>query len=65
LQADAWRIISAADDKTLKMWSLDSGRRLVTFRKHDDGVTCVQFNDFMMVSGSYDKTVKLWDFRVC
>ena len=35
------------------------------FRSHTDGVTCLQFNDFYIVSGSYDKTVKLWDFTVC
>ena len=35
------------------------------FRSHSDGVTCLQFNDFYIVSGSYDKTVKLWDFTVC
>jgi len=65
LQADDWRIISAADDKTIKVWDLATGRRLVTLKSHTDGVTCLQFNDFYIVSGSYDKTVKLWDFTVC
>jgi len=59
------RILSAADDKTIKVWDLPTGRRLVTLRSHSDGVTCLQFNDFYIVSGSYDKTVKLWDFTVC
>jgi len=65
LQADEWRIISAADDKTIKVWDLETGQRLVTLKSHSDGVTCIQFNDFYIVSGSYDKTVKLWDFTVC
>jgi len=65
LQADSWRIVSSSDDKTLKVWELESGQRLVTLRSHTDGVTCLQFNDFYIVSGSYDKTVKLWDFTVC
>ena len=65
LQADDWRIISAADDKTIKVWDLATGKRLVTLKSHTDGVTCLQFNDFYIVSGSYDKTVKLWDFTVC
>ncbi len=47
------------------MWCLESGQRLVTLRSHTDGVTCLRFNDFHIVSGSYDKTVKLWDFTVC
>ena len=49
-------------DFFLQMWSLESGQRLLTLRCHTDGVTCLQFNDFSIVSGSYDKTVKLWDF---
>jgi len=65
LQTDGSRILSAADDKTIKVWDLPTGRRLVTLRSHSDGVTCLQFNDFYIVSGSYDKTVKLWDFTVC
>ncbi|UYV76440.1 hypothetical protein LAZ67_14000405, partial [Cordylochernes scorpioides] len=46
----------------LQVWSVESGQRLVTLRNHTDGVTCLQFNDAMVVSGSYDQTVKLWDF---
>lgn len=65
LQADSWRIVSASDDKTLKVWRLSTGQRLVTLKSHTDGVTCLSFNDFVIVSGSYDKTVKLWDFTVC
>lgn len=48
-----------------QVWSLDSGNRLVTLQSHSDGVTCLQFNDTTIVSGSYDKTVKLWDFSAC
>ncbi|WAR26768.1 SCONB-like protein [Mya arenaria] len=55
LQADSWRLV----------WNLETGKRLVTLRNHTDGVTCLQFNDFIIVSGSYDKTVKLWDFSSC
>lgn len=48
-----------------QVWSLETGQRLVTLRNHTDGVTCLQFNDSIIVSGSYDKTVKLWDFSSC
>ena len=82
LQADSWKIISAADDKTLKVciihitsvemcsldmqvWNVHTGNRLLTLKSHTDGVTCLQFNDEVIVSGSYDKTVKLWDFSSC
>ncbi|EDV25362.1 uncharacterized protein TRIADDRAFT_24498, partial [Trichoplax adhaerens] len=65
LQADHWRIVSAADDKTIKVWCLKSGKRLATFVGHQDGVTHLQFNDRVIVSGSYDTSVRLWDFSVC
>lgn len=56
--------MSGSDDKTIKVWNLESGRRLVTLRSHTDGVTCLQFSDTKIVSGSYDKKVLLWDFTV-
>ena len=31
------------------------------FRGHTNGVMCVQFDDHVLVSGSYDSTVKIWD----
>ena len=54
LQADDWRILSAADDKMIKVWNLDTGQRLQTLKSHTDGVTCLQFNDFYIVSGESD-----------
>eukprot|EP00158_Paraphelidium_tribonemae_P005457 Partr_v1_DN27352_c1_g1_i2_m45888 putative Component of the SCF(sconB) E3 ubiquitin ligase complex involved in the regulation of sulfur metabolite repression, probably by mediating the inactivation or degradation of the metR transcription factor len=37
-------------------------KRMLTLKRHNDGVTCVQFDYKMIVSGSYDKTIKVWDF---
>ncbi|KAI1714787.1 WD domain, g-beta repeat domain-containing protein [Ditylenchus destructor] len=59
LQIDSWR---GSDDKTIKVWKLIDGTRLCTLQAHTDGVTCVQFDDERIVSGSFDKVVKLWDF---
>ena len=48
-----------------QVWSAYTGDRLLTLKSHTDGVTCLQFDDKVIVSGSYDKTVKLWDFSAC
>ncbi len=48
-----------------QVWSVHTGNRLLTLKSHTDGVTCLQFNDKVIVSGSYDRTVKLWDFSAC
>ena len=50
---------------SMQVWSVTTGERLLTLKSHTDGVTCLQFNDEVIVSGSYDKTVKLWDFSAC
>lgn len=73
LKFDQWLMISSGDDKTLKVWeflntsgnkvgSIGGLRRMLTLKRHTDGVTCLQFDYKMIVSGSFDKTIKLWDF---
>ena len=37
---------------------------MLTLRRHTGGVTCLQFNASRIVSGSYDCTIKVWDFSV-
>ncbi|KAF9974933.1 hypothetical protein BGZ65_008497 [Modicella reniformis] len=33
------------------------------FRGHTDGVMCLQFDDSFLITGSYDKTVKVWNIE--
>ena len=32
-----------------------------TFKGHTNGVTCLQFDDNVLATGSYDATIKIWD----
>ncbi|GAB6026209.1 hypothetical protein CHUAL_012419 [Chamberlinius hualienensis] len=34
-----------------------------TFEGHTQGISCVQFDNMRIVSGSSDKTIKMWDIR--
>ncbi|KAI0857197.1 quinon protein alcohol dehydrogenase-like superfamily [Xylaria cubensis] len=34
-----------------------------TFSGHDNGVTCLQFDDNMLATGSYDATIKIWNIE--
>ncbi|KAL2213145.1 WD40 repeat-like protein [Sarocladium strictum] len=34
-----------------------------TFKGHENGVTCLQFDHNIMATGSYDTTVKIWDIE--
>ena len=34
-----------------------------TFKGHTNGVMCLQFDDQILITGSYDATVKVWDIK--
>ncbi len=55
-------ILSAGDDRAVKIWNLETGEKK-QIGEHADVVSCVVFSNSgkWIASGSYDKTVKLWD----
>ncbi|KAF7563951.1 hypothetical protein G7046_g131 [Stylonectria norvegica] len=34
-----------------------------TFKGHENGVTCLQFDDSILATGSYDTTIKIWNIE--
>ena len=65
--ADLTTLMSASDDKTVRLWDLPSQESTSAFVGHADYVRSGSFMpgtmSNMLVSGSYDATVKLWDPR--
>lgn len=61
---DSW-IVTCSDDKTLKLWDVETERCLRTFTGHKGFVFTVQqhWSTGLLVSGSFDNTVRLWDIR--
>ena len=56
-------LVSGSDDKTIKLWNVETGQKLHTFEGHGGPVYSVNFsrNGKTLVSGSGDKTIILWD----
>jgi len=58
---NAKQFVSGSEDKTLKLWNVDSPTAVRTFSGHTDSVTAVcKWTRELFVSGSDDKTLKLW-----
>ena len=80
LEFDSTRIITGSRDRSIKVWSLLTGKLLATFRGHAGSVLCLKFDkDWdvgtvgseevevrpgFMVSGSSDCSICVWDLRV-
>ena len=63
VRPDGSRIVSASEDKTLKVWDAASETQPSTAKGHTDAVLgCAYSPDgSRIVSASWDKTLKVWD----
>lgn len=57
------KILTASEDKTLKLWDVETGREVKSYIGHNDAVNACRFSSdgSRIISGSADKTLKLWD----
>ena len=62
---DGKLVVSASDDKTLKVWDLESGQALRTLEGHSEWVdgVAVRQDGKLAVSASWDKTLRVWDLE--
>jgi len=63
---DNRQIVSCSDDQTIKCWDVLSAKSVYQLDGHEDYVRCIDFREDLsdvIVSGSYDHNVILWDTR--
>lgn len=56
---------TGSQDKTAKLWNVDSGELVGTMKGHKRGVWCAQFSpvDQVLATSSGDKTIKIWSLK--
>ncbi|KAF8633914.1 hypothetical protein AX15_001100 [Amanita polypyramis BW_CC] len=60
-------LVSGSGDGAVRMWDMRTGQAHRTLLGHTGPITCVQFDEIHIMSGSLDKTIressKIWDLR--
>ena len=58
---DGGTLMSGHIDKKVHIWDLDENRLVREVGGHSSWVKCLQFNEDVLITGSYDATIKEWD----
>jgi WD40 repeat protein len=58
------RVISASEDKTIKIWDLETGKEKFILKGHSSVIAIALTPDGKtMISGSRDNTIQIWDLK--
>lgn len=54
-------VITGSDDRSIRIWKLSTRIQEHFFLYHHDSITSLSLSGNLLISSSYDNTVKLWD----
>jgi WD40 repeat protein len=64
MQVDGSRVITGSSDKTMRIWTLNSGKPAVaTFMGHSKPLSSLRASQRCLASGAANGTVRLWDIE--
>lgn len=65
ISPDGSILASGNDDKSIHLWTVETGEVITTLTGHSQGVKSVAFNldGTILATGSDDQTIKLWDLN--
>lgn len=65
ISKDCKRLVSGSEDKTIKIWNLQTGHLVKTLEGHIGKINCLAISpdNHIIASASNDKTVKIWDLK--
>lgn len=55
--------LSSGGDNIVRMWDTRSGQCCRQLAGHAASITCIQFDEYSLISGSLDESVRMWDLR--
>lgn len=58
-------LYSSADDKTIRVWDLNSGKEKKKYDAHEHFISCVKYNSKygIVASSGNDMVVKIWHLK--
>lgn len=60
---DGKTLYSAGDDHLIRVWDVEKGQQIAALKGHRDTVMSLFVKDDTLVSGSLDRTIKIWDTK--
>ncbi|CAB3401154.1 unnamed protein product [Caenorhabditis bovis] len=61
---DRRQVLASSNDRNIRLWNADTTRLISTLSGHEDKASCCKFYQTNnVVSGSYDRMIKIWDLQ--